>query len=36
MGRSVEPICWESDYETAVARARQEKKEILVYFHKPE
>jgi hypothetical protein len=27
-------IQWESDYERATQRARAEKKEMLVYFHK--
>ena len=26
---------WEREYATALARARAEKRELLVYFHKP-
>ena len=35
MDTLIAPIRWESDYETAVARARREKKQILIYFHRP-
>lgn len=28
-------ITWETDYDTALQRARAEHKQILLYFHKP-
>ena len=31
----MDAIEWERDYETALEKAKKERKEVLVYFHKP-
>lgn len=31
----VAPIPWESDFPTALTRARAEQRAVLIYFHKP-
>lgn len=35
MKTMVAPIPWQADYQTALARAKDEKRGLLVYFHKP-
>jgi hypothetical protein len=35
MDKLTTPIAWESDFQTACLRARDEQKAVLIYFHKP-
>jgi hypothetical protein len=30
-----QPIAWEARYEDALKKARAERREVLIYFHKP-